>query len=462
MSVTLALRQEHWSALVAACDVPAESAAVLALGIADTGDNLTLLVRDIAWVPSESYTAQGRDRLEITSGGWMPAVGRIAATGGAAGFLHTHPGRSPAPSAMDRHADELLTEPFLLRTGQPFYVSVVLGGFSAAPSFIASVISADGITRPVTKLRVIGERLRVLTPWTSPGPEPRDPGTTGMEMFDRQIRAFGYGGQRVLAGLHAGVVGAGGTGSAVAEQLVRLGVGTLTVLDSDAVTVTNLTRIHGSSRADIGLNKTQLIARAAQEVGTSRVHAIPLALRDETTVRHLVHCDVIFGCTDDQRGRGILNRLAYYYLVPVLDTGFVINSRDGQITGLDGRVTTIAPGTACLLCRGRIDPAAMRVEALSAQERTALAGEGYAPGLPEPDPSVITYTTLVGSLAVHEMLAHLFGFAGDAQASSELLLRGHANQIRSNTVTGQPGHFCTDPSTWGRGDTEPSLDQVWT
>ena len=242
---------------------------------------------------------------------------------------------------------------------------------------------------------------------------------------------------------------------------MRLGVGSLTVLDDDVVTMTNLSRIHGSGQSDVGLHKTQLAARVAQEVGTSAVHDIPFALRDEKMVRRLVHCDVIFGCTDDQRGRGILNRLAYYYLIPVLDTGFVISSQDGQVIGLDGRVTIVAPGTACLLCRGRIDPAAMRVESLSARERTALVAEGYAPGLAEPDPSVVTYTTLVGSLAVHEMLARLFGFAGDAAAPSELLLRAHANQIRSNTVTGQPAHFCTDPAIWGRGDTAPLLDQVW-
>src|SRR5260370_30105634 len=155
-----------------------------------------------------------------------------------------------------------------------------MGGAPAAPSFTASVTSAEGSSRPVTKLRVIGDRLRVLSPASSPGSEPRYPGLTGLEMFDRQVRAFGHDGQQMLAGLHAGVVGAGGTGSAVAEQLVRLGVGTLTVLDGDAVTVSNLTRIHGSGRADVGLHKTQLVARVARQVGTSAVHDIPFALRD--------------------------------------------------------------------------------------------------------------------------------------------------------------------------------------
>jgi molybdopterin/thiamine biosynthesis adenylyltransferase len=462
MTVTLAIRQEHWSGLVATLDMAAETAAILTLGLADTGDDLTLLVRDVTWVPDEGYTTRRHDQLEITSSGWMPAVGRAAANGSAAAFLHTHPGGSPVPSGVDQRLDELLGEPFRLRTGQPYYASAVLGGSSAAPAFTAAVTTPGGTRRPVTRLRVIGDRLHVLNAATSQTVGSRSSATVDLEMFDRQVRAFGQDGQRVLAALHVGVVGVGGTGSAVAEQLIRLGVGRLTVLDDDAVTATNLTRIHGSGRADVGMNKTQLVARLAREAGTTAVEVIPFALRSQEAVRRLVHCDLIFGCTDDQRGRGILNRLAYYYLVPVLDTGFVISSMDGRIAGLDGRVTTVLPGTACLLCRGRIDPAAMRVEALTARERAALAAEGYAPELGEPAASVVTYTTLVGSLAVNEMLARLFGFAGDAPAPSELLLRAHARQIRSNVVIGQQGHFCTDPNTWGRGDTTPLLDQVWT
>src|SRR5262249_35162033 len=157
-----------------------------------------------------------------------------------------------------------------------------------------------------------------------------------------------------------------------AEQLVRLGVGTITVLDHDVVTASNLTRIHGSGRADIGVSKPQLVARTAQDVGTSAVRIVPARLWDEESARSLLHCDVIFGCADDQRGRGILNRLAYYYLIPVLDTGFVIGSQEGRVSGLDGRVTVVAPGTACLLCRRRIDPTAIRVEAMSPTERDAM------------------------------------------------------------------------------------------
>lgn len=63
----------------------------------------------------------------------------------------------------------------------------------------------------------------------------------------------GTDGQRSLGALRSGVVGAGGTGSAVTEQLARHGVGDLVMLDDDVVVDdTNLTRIHGSTAADLG------------------------------------------------------------------------------------------------------------------------------------------------------------------------------------------------------------------
>ena len=65
-------------------------------------------------------------------------------------------------------------------------------------------------------------------------------------------------------------------------------------------------------------------------------------------------CDAIFGCTDDEWGRSLLTRLAIYYAIPVFDMGVKIDSEDGIIRSINGRVTTLLPGTACLYCRGRI------------------------------------------------------------------------------------------------------------
>ena len=51
-------------------------------------------------------------------------------------------------------------------------------------------------------------------------------------MWDRNVRAFGADLQRALGELRVTIVGCGGTGSAVAEQITRLGVRHLHLIDA--------------------------------------------------------------------------------------------------------------------------------------------------------------------------------------------------------------------------------------
>ncbi len=80
----------------------------------------------------------------------------------------------------------------------------------------------------------------------------------------------------------------------------------------------------------------------------------------------LKSCDVIFGCTDDNDGRLLLNRLAYFYLIPVIDMGLAIEPEPagGGVRELSGRATVLAPGGSCLLCRQIVDPVLARDEDL--------------------------------------------------------------------------------------------------
>src|ERR1019366_462501 len=64
-------------------------------------------------------------------------------------------------------------------------------------------------------------------------------------VFDRNVRAFGGPVQTALGQLTVGIVGCGGTGSAVAEQLVRLGVRRFILVDPDKLSASNVTRVYG-------------------------------------------------------------------------------------------------------------------------------------------------------------------------------------------------------------------------
>jgi hypothetical protein len=126
----------------------------------------------------------------------------------------------------------------------------------------------------------------------------------------------------------------------------------------------------------------------------------------------------------------------------------------GSIRGITGRVSTLLPGQECLLCRGRISSLGLAAEDLDDVERRRRAGEGYVPGLGERDPAVGTFTTLVATYAVNELLDRLFGYSEGAATfqSTELqiLLANRRLSYTSRSATGT--HFCADAANYGRGD----------
>src|SRR3989442_11612923 len=160
--------------------------------------------------------------------------------------------------------------------------------------------------------------------------------------FERQVLAFGAESQALLQQLHVGVVGVGGTGSAVVEQLARLGVGTLTIFDGDSFDPTNVNRVYGSSPKDVGRAKVEIAKDHIERVGLgTTVHVFADPITSEAVAKQLRVCDVIFGCTDKQAPRAILVNLALRYLIPVLDLGVAINSMNGSIRDIIGRVTIL-------------------------------------------------------------------------------------------------------------------------
>lgn len=457
MTSTIALTESTWAEIVTVLHERLETAGVVSAGTAEDADNkeLTLLGRELRWVPPDGYLIREPDSLSIASTGYVPWLKSVAAENAAAMFLHSHPGGRPSPSRFDRQVDLDLRELFMLRTGRDLYVSLIVGGTPDRQA-LSGLIYRRGDDEPteLDRVRIVGDRVRIVELHSA-----HDDIASDMA-FDRQVRAFGGEGQRLLSSLRVGVVGAGGTGSSVCEQLIRLGVREIVVADDDAVDETNITRIYGAGRRDVGRPKVDIVVDNAARIGLGTVvQPIEGRVTSEGVARELRHCDVVFGCTDDHAGRAVLARLAYWYLIPVIDMGFVIASRSGIITGLYGRITTMVPGTPCLICRGRIDPEFVRAEMLRPEERARLADEGYAPGLGEPDPSVVTYTTMTASIAVSELLERLIGYGSDPP--SELLVRVHDRKISQLSAEGRPGHYCGDARSWGRGDTDPFLGQVW-
>lgn len=454
IDVQLAASERIWEELRNSLAYENEAAAVILAGRSVEDGRLTLCLNRVIWVPKDAYDERSPKHMKIRSSGWMHALAEAERGGWQPIFFHTHPAVLPDPSRLDGQVADQLAPVFASRA-RAAYASLVLGGTSDQPTF-SGTYRTDDVDVTVSRLRVVGERIRVLSAHSE-----TSGGNPDLGVFDRQIRAFGRQGQLILRGLRVGIAGAGGTGSAVCEQLVRLGVGSIVLVDDDHVTDKNVTRIYGSTLDDVGRPKVEVLADHADRIGLATEVASEVAkITDQRGFEALKGCDVVFGCTDDNAGRAILSRLAYWYCLPVFDVGVVITTSEGEVTGLFERLTVMGPGTTCLFCRDRIDVDRMREEALSNDERRQLVDEGYARGLDDPDPSVIAYTTMVASLAVDEFLQRLFGF-GLKRPADELLVRVPDREIRRLRRLPRDGHFCADQSVSGRADREPPLDTMW-
>ena len=446
----LAFPGEVWAELSGWLDEEAEHAGVLLARVIDDDEGRTLLVRSLIDVPDSSYLRRRRHSLAIRSTGWVPAVGAAADDDAVAIFVHSHPGGDALFSEWDDAVDDQLAPAFMDRSGKDLYASVVVAGTSESATATARVTTQAGTRAAVDVIRIVGDKLRLIVTERS----------VTADAHDRQVRLLGRHGQAVLQNLRVGVVGGGGTGSPVFEQLVRLGVHDITVIDDDIVTPSTVARGYGTTVADIGRPKVDVLAGLADDIGLgTAVRPIRGNLRVRSTTEELRHCDIVFCCVDGHGARAILNRWAYWHLAPVIDLAILVSVTDNGGVDVDGRVTWLAAGTACLLCRGRIDPHAAYAEQLDPEARRELAQQGYVPDLDEPEPSVVSYTTLMAGLAVTELLHRLFGFA--SPEPSELIIRVTDRQLSLNRRPPRDGCFCTNPANHGAGLTDAYLDVLW-
>jgi molybdopterin/thiamine biosynthesis adenylyltransferase/proteasome lid subunit RPN8/RPN11 len=458
MTTTLVLTDQLAAELLHAARGEVETAGVLLARRLDTPDGqLRLLGRSIHWVPEHAYLRRERDGLTISSDGYVPALDAAEQDRAVAIWVHTHPGdgASPRPSRHDLVVDAELADLFRLRADSELYGALVVAHRCDQLRFAGHLETADN-RFDLDRIWITGRRLALL-------PNALQPSHAIPDAFDRNIRAFGSDIQHVLANLQIAIVGNGGTGSAVAEQLIRLGARRLALYDPDTLSESNVTRVYGSTPQDVGQLKSDILARHLRRIAndasiTAHTHSIT---RQETAV-HLAEADLVFGCTDDNAGRLILSRLATYLLTPVIDCGVLLSSGpNGRLEGIDGRVTLLAPGAACLVCRDRVDLPRAAAELLEPAEHARLAGEGYAPALDGIEPAVVAYTTQVAAAAVGELLERLIGY-GPPTPASEVLLRIHEREISTNDAEPRERHYCHPASgKLGLGDTEPFLEQTW-
>jgi molybdopterin/thiamine biosynthesis adenylyltransferase len=416
-------------------DLSKEQAAFMPAGYVIEGEEVVLLVRGVVPVPPSGFLAQSGGYLEVSPEFLAPIVKQCREEGLALIDAHTHPFSRGATSfsGIDDRGDARLIPKVLARLRAPFYGSLV---FSQA-RVDGRIVQRDAAgMRPIDSIRVVRTPLEDLPTVSGLGPRIGDLA----EMQHRQILAIGEVAQRRLAGLHVGVVGVGGIGSQVVQQLAHLGVGFIVVCDPQRVEESNRSRIVGSEPEDVVecRPKVDVMKRLVSRVNlAATVVPLPYTVDDPRAWSALRSLDVIFSCTDTTNSRDFLTKFASRYLIPLIDTGTEVEVTGiGKIRNAAGRVTVMLPGEGCLHGAGVL--------------RGPDQATDGAYGTPFPDPAVISLNGVVASMAVTGLLTLVTGFEREKPENVNLEYRVLQARVQHTTFPGPACDACR--ALYGQGD----------
>ncbi|MBP6301876.1 MAG: ThiF family adenylyltransferase [Bacteroidia bacterium] len=425
----------------------------------DGGPECRFLSKEIIPIPETDIKTNSKVAVNWNTSAFRLAMKKAAQGDLAICLVHSHPeGANSFSGIDDENEADLFKTIYNRNTDDSPHLSLVI---TYDGTLFARACTKRLKYHPISMIRTIGDRFSFHYSDKY--------ANFNREEFNRQQLAFGKTLNNDLSKLRIGIIGCGATGSASAHLLARLGVGQLLLIDNDLVERSNLSRLYGatSADADAGRPKVEVLHNFITNIGIGcRVRLINDWVGSEKSRNALKSCDIILGCTDDNSGRVFLNRFAHFYLTPVIDMGIVIEpskTEPNQIQALQGRVTVIIPGSTCLLCRNAIDRQLAREENLKRSDPLGFERqkeEAYVVGSGNPSPAVITFTTEVASMAVNELINRIIGFKR-TPAENHIIRFFDKREDRRPGAKSQEGcPICNNDAYWGKGDTEPFLDQT--
>ena len=368
-------------------------------------------------------------------------------------YFHSHPGWSAYPSRPDLDADpmRLQSDADLLGADRPYAAGIIASRPRRETdepewSFRAYDFPEDSPPQKTeaTAVRVLGtspvEKYRegpflekLETAFSAQGPA--GPGlATGTVAHDSTLELWGERGQSRLSGIRVAVIGCGGVGSLLAEQVARLGVGSAVFVDFDHLKEANLNRAYGATSEDARehARKAEVARDIAEEAATASgfqaqaVHGsiVEAANDDYAALGPVLDCDVVLNAADPHWVQKVVDRLAYAHLIPVISGGTDLRfdqKTDELSSSARSTVATAGPGMACLHCletwkQGNREAGVVR-DRKHPRDRADNGGlyvtndePAVGDGSDElRDPSVVTTNGLVASLMTERFQALVVG-----------------------------------------------------
>ncbi|HEK1086097.1 TPA: molybdopterin-synthase adenylyltransferase MoeB [Proteus mirabilis] len=151
--------------------------------------------------------------------------------------------------------------------------------------------------------------------------------------YNRQIvlRGFDFDGQEALKSASVLIVGVGGLGCSVSQYLTAAGVGKLTLLDFDTVSLSNLQRQILHRDSTIGQPKVLSAKTTLNAINPHvQIDTVDALLEDKALAELISQHHLVMDCTDNVTIREQLNRLCFVQKNPLV-SGAAIRM-EGQIS----------------------------------------------------------------------------------------------------------------------------------
>jgi molybdopterin/thiamine biosynthesis adenylyltransferase len=289
--------------------------------------------------------------------------------------------------------------------------TIALGGGLAEGSFWTDGNRSHRFER----LIVISETLRV---WPATAEAQQTPPVR--ERLNRQSIAIPNSDQ-ALARATVGIVGLSGGGSHVVQQLAHIGVGHQINVDNELVERSNLGRLVGATEDDVDVTaKTDVAKRVATRIdSTIDVVKVNHRFPSPEAIAALKDADIIVTALDSFRAREMLNRFCRRHLIPQVDIGMVIRTKEERLTLAHGQLIVSIPGLACLRCWFLTDAT------LAQEPEPGYDRDPEAPG----DPQVVSMNGVLASEACNCVLDMITAYSGGTRGARVWRYDGRAGEL---------------------------------
>ena len=415
-----------------------------------------LYVHDIILIPYEDCTIREKDIIQWSTLKILPFLKRLSK--GEFGILkiHSHPTGVNDFSIQDDVSDKELFDSVFgwSNSTYPHASAIMLPNGKIFGRFAFENLHFE----PISKISIAGDKIEYFDKTENKNINP--------EFALRTIQTFGDKTYRKLSQFKIAVVGCSGTGSPIIEQLVRLGVGELVLVDPDIMEFKNLNRIINSklSDAEKGKSKVQIISEVIKTIGLgTKVKTFQRNLFDDVEVlKTILKCDIVFGCMDSVDGRFLLNQLCSFYLLPYFDVGVKLEADGiGGIKQIVASVHYLQPGKSSLITRGMFDMddvmAASQYRKCP-EEFLELKKNAYIKNVHVDSPAVISINMTVASHAINDFLNRIHPYkveSPDSYASSTIdITEGYIINSKENDY--EIDYYLKKKV--GRGDMTPFIE----